>query len=187
MAQDNRYYRRYNFSSVPMEDYEVKDLYNRVSVPKIEIERCVFAEKEVGRDDITYLLKATIHNTGNRVCESYKLNFYINNATCCTFSHQTLDVRNLVTGMDNDRAKLSACSQAPIYPEEFLDMGIFQISVKKQHNEMFLENLIIDMILFCDGNKDEVAYIPLTGEYIDEREEVYRLLKEHWLNLPITL
>ncbi len=34
-ASDNRYYRRFNFQSVPMEDYEVKDVMRRAQAPDL--------------------------------------------------------------------------------------------------------------------------------------------------------
>ena len=35
---DKRYYRRYNFEAVPMEDYEIRDVMNRRSLPKIHLQ-----------------------------------------------------------------------------------------------------------------------------------------------------
>lgn len=35
-AQDKRYYRRFNFQSVPMDDWEIKDLINRGNKPEID-------------------------------------------------------------------------------------------------------------------------------------------------------
>jgi predicted HTH transcriptional regulator len=37
MASDNRYYKRYNFQSVPMEEYEVRNLYNRLQKTDLSI------------------------------------------------------------------------------------------------------------------------------------------------------
>lgn len=37
-ASDNKYYKRYNFQSEPMQDYEIRDVMNRTSHPKIELE-----------------------------------------------------------------------------------------------------------------------------------------------------
>lgn len=37
-AYDNKYYKRYNFQSEPMQDYEVRDVMNRASHPNIELE-----------------------------------------------------------------------------------------------------------------------------------------------------
>lgn len=38
MASDNRYYKRFNFESVPMEDYEVRDVSRRLEVPDLYVE-----------------------------------------------------------------------------------------------------------------------------------------------------
>ena len=37
MASDNRYYKRYNFQSIPMEDYEVRDVMNRSVAPDLTL------------------------------------------------------------------------------------------------------------------------------------------------------
>ena len=87
MAKDHRYYKRINFQSVPMEDYEVKDTYNRVTTPNLVIENCSIYVEEETNDHITYHLMAAVLNRGNRACESYKLNFYINNAQYCNISY----------------------------------------------------------------------------------------------------
>ncbi len=48
-ASDFRYYRRYNFESIAMYDYEVKDIMNRNKTPKfqmiLEIEKYIYEEK----------------------------------------------------------------------------------------------------------------------------------------------
>lgn len=36
-ASDKRYYRRFNFQSVPMDDWEIKDIFNRKSKAEIEV------------------------------------------------------------------------------------------------------------------------------------------------------
>ena len=36
-AQDKRYYKRYNFQSAPMDDYEIKDILNRVKYPDLHL------------------------------------------------------------------------------------------------------------------------------------------------------
>lgn len=177
MARDKRYYKRFNFKSEPMEDYEVKDLYNRASIPKLEITGCLFYPKET-ETEITYDLVAGIVNNGNRVCESYKLNFYINTAKYCSkISYKPLETKNSFTLLDN-RVKLSSPSQEPIYPNEQLDMGHFEITVKKENNAQFLGNLVIDMILFYAGGNDDLAYIPSTEEFISGREKINKILEE---------
>lgn len=177
MARDKRYYKRFNFKSEPMEDYEVKDLYNRISVPKLEIQGCLLNPKE-HEDEIVYNLVASIENKGNRVCESYKLNFYINNASCWEIvSYKPLEVKNSFTVLDNNRLKLSAPCQEPIYPGERLDMGHFQITVKKENSALFWSRIVIDMVLFYAGGNEDLAYIPSTNEFIEGREEIDKYIE----------
>lgn len=181
MANNHCYYGRKNFQSLPLEDYEVKELYNRVSIPKLLIDNCAFYVEEENRDHITYHLAAAIINHGKRACESYKLNFYINNAQYCDISYKTLEEKNAYTFLDHNRIKLSSCSQAPIYPTEQLDMGHFRITVKKAHNELFFQNLVIELMLFYTGGKENLAFIPLTGKFIEEREKITQILVERML------
>src|SRR5205823_5755788 len=45
---DKRYYRRYNFEAVPMEDYEIRDVMNRRSFPKIDLQAQIkFSTREI--------------------------------------------------------------------------------------------------------------------------------------------
>lgn len=178
MARDKRYYKRFNFKSEPMEDYEIKDLYNRASTPKLVITGCLFSSKETDTE-IQYELIAGIANIGNRVCDSYKLNFYINTAIYCSnISYKPLEVKNSFTILDKNRLKLSSPSQEPIFPNEQLDMGHFQICVKKENNINFWNNLVIDMILFYSGGSDDLAYIPSTKEFVSGRENIDKIIKE---------
>lgn len=178
MARDKRYYKRFNFKSEPMEDYEVKDLYNRTSIPELEIVGCTFYELKETNNEIIYNLFAGIANCGNRVCESYKLCFYINTGIYCNVSYEPLRVKNSFTIIDRNRYKLSSPSQEPIYPHEQLSMGHFQLTVKKENNEAFLNDLVIDMILFYAGGNKDVAYIPLSEEFVFGRENIDKLLSE---------
>jgi hypothetical protein len=178
MAKDKRYYKRFNFKSEPMEDYEVKDLYNRASVPKLKIVACLFSPEE-DDDTVVYSLKAAIVNNGNQVCESYKLNFYINTVDYCrNISYEPLRVKNSVTVLSKNRIKLSAPSQEPLYPGEQLDMGHFKIAVGKENHSAFLQQIVIDMILFYAGGDDDLAYVPSTREFISGRDNIDRLLEE---------
>lgn len=44
-AKDSRYYRRYNFESVPMADHEIRDVMGRIKHPNIEVE-CKFVRSK---------------------------------------------------------------------------------------------------------------------------------------------
>lgn len=177
MAKDSRYFKRINFQSLPMEGYEVRDAFNRVTTPNLVIENCSIYVEEETRDHITYHLSAAVLNRGNRACESYKLNFYINNAQYCNIAYKTLEEKNSYTLFDDNRIKLSSASQMPIFPNEKIDMGHFHITIKKQYHDAFLQNLVIDMILYYVGGQEDLAFIPFTKRFIEGRENIIKALK----------
>ena len=177
MAKNHCYYKRINFESVPMEDYEIRDTFNRVTTPNLVIENCSIYVEEETRDHITYHLSAAVLNRGNRACESYKLNFYINNAQYCNIAYKTLEEKNSYTLFDDNRIKLSSASQMPIFPNEKIDMGHFHITIKKQYHDVFLQNLVIDMILYYVGGQEDLAFIPFTKRFIEGRENIIKALK----------
>ena len=162
-----------------MEEYEVRDTFHRVSAPTLEIIRAIFAPIEETDSEIIYTLSATIGNPSHQVCESYKLNFYINNPFFCDVSYKPLEEKHSFTLMDKDRLKLSSPAQEPIYPEEMLDIGHFQISVKKKYRESFEKNLVIDMILYFSNYTDELAYVYSNKLLLDNKEDIKKIIDDN--------
>lgn len=65
-AQDKKYYKRYNFQSVAMDDWEVKDVINRQSKPKIDVLLSAYP-KSILLDNIktnNFCIDVLIHNLG---------------------------------------------------------------------------------------------------------------------------
>lgn len=177
MAKDKKYYKRFNFKSEPMEDYEIKDLYNRVYTPNLKIEDCTFVCVSESQTMCEYELIAKITNEGKCACDTYKLNFYINKLNFHEIKQGFKDSHFSYTAIDKNRLKLSINSRETIYPNEMLDVGHIRILVKKENDRVFWNRLIIDMILFYLGGQDEMAYIPSTNEFIKGRDEINRLLE----------
>ncbi|MBO7537793.1 MAG: ATP-binding protein [Prevotella sp.] len=178
MARDKRYYKRFNFKSEPMEDYEVKDLYNRVSIPKLEITGCSFYKAEENENEIIYELMANVLNVGHQACESFKLNYYINNYRYCDIGNEVFGEKLIYTALNEHRIKFSRSSKETIYPEEEINMGCLQFFVKKENASKFMKGLVIDMILLYPGGSKDLAYIPSTKEFVSGREDINRILKK---------
>lgn len=172
------YYRRYNFESVPMEEYEVRDLFHRKTIPNLEISGCSFYKAEETKDRITYELMANVVNIGHQACESFKLNYYINNYLYCDIGNEVSGEKLIYTALGEHRVKFSRPSKETLYPEEEINMGCLQFFVKKENVSKFLEGLVIDMILLYPGGSKDLAYIPSTREFISEREEINKLIEE---------
>jgi hypothetical protein len=86
-ASDKRYYKRYNFESIAMEDYEVRDIMSRVKHPVVELDFIIERKMQQARDPINkmpkpggqqwmqYNLKVSISNKG-KVYANY-VNYFL--------------------------------------------------------------------------------------------------------------
>jgi len=67
-ARDLKYYRRYNFESVPMADYEIRDVMNRRERPNLE-----FRVRIVHTSNMTVKIMGRIWNKGSVLAQQYKI------------------------------------------------------------------------------------------------------------------
>jgi predicted HTH transcriptional regulator len=93
-ARDFRYYKRFNFESTPMYDYEVRDVMNRVTLPDVKVEFSFTSRQENNRR--RYILGILVKNQGIRAVEKYKLQFTFPNygVEIIMHSSKTLDHNN---------------------------------------------------------------------------------------------
>ena len=73
-ATDFRYYRRFNFQSVPMQDYEVRDVMNRATTPDASVE-FRYRIREVTSRIHQYRLEIFVKNLGSQVINHFQLEF----------------------------------------------------------------------------------------------------------------
>lgn len=66
-SADCKYYRRYNFESVPMRDHEVRDVMHRITSPRMEIEAYLGIRNPW--EESSFLLKLT--NVGSRMAKRF--------------------------------------------------------------------------------------------------------------------
>ena len=65
-------------------------------------------------------------------------------------------------------------------------MGHFVLHIDKDHEEEFLDGLIIDMILFYPGGSCDVAFIPSEQRYVEGRDKINTLLgRDKRIDYPI--
>ncbi|MFA5224444.1 MAG: ATP-binding protein [Candidatus Omnitrophota bacterium] len=93
-ASDNRYYKRYNFQSIPMEHFELLDVLNRAVLPDLEPEFCF-----VSAGNFCHLV-VFLDNRGTTVIKNVSLelslpSIFISDLSGVNFKRE--DYRNLVT------------------------------------------------------------------------------------------
>ncbi len=160
MSKDKRFYKRFNFESVMMEEYEVRQLYGRKSKSKLEIGGYVITLLDDDPEEDTRKLKivASIVNDGDIPESSYKLNLYFNNLDSnTTLSWDPSEGNYSYTRYEDSRVKISSMQNTTIYPTEFVDMIRVTITIKKKTLFETLKNLNFEIKLFYSSGEDELS------------------------------
>lgn len=123
-CRDNRYYRRYNFEAVPMEDYEIRLVMNRLTVPDASIEFRTKLHMGVGATK-HYLLSPVIKNLGSQAIRDFKLVFTFPSEVLQGGGAEMVNPRaNIISMMDNQRNHVvSFQSSLLLFPEDERDIG----------------------------------------------------------------
>jgi hypothetical protein len=121
-CRDHKYYRRYNFESVPMEDYEVRLVMNRQTAPDVSIE--FQTRPSIGIGAVKYfVLSPVIRNLGGRAVREFKLVF-IFPANVAHFAEVINPTANTISMMDKARNYVvSFQSSLLLFPEDERDIG----------------------------------------------------------------
>lgn len=154
-AKDKRYYRRYNFESIMMEDWEIKDIINRPQHPSIELEFELSSRADS--------LNIYAINSGN----SYAMyvNAYIKVPNICLLNHDQQNIRDASTEifMDNTRRdlidvefksqfdikhKYGPSRYDPILPKQKIKLGNIELAQFATDYEN-----IFTWKLFCDNTE----------------------------------
>lgn len=166
-AKDKRYYKRYNFESVPMDDYEIKDIINRTNKTDIEISFEVYHGKEWFKkycETDKVKIEATIwaYNNGNKVAQYLQVfisgrkeasNFVIKPSVTNGQSFQLLfsnEEERKITIEDNDF--VVATDRIPILPRTKRQIGEITF-----YSNLIREELEIELLICTeDGSKIEI-------------------------------
>ncbi|MCU1263977.1 MAG: transcriptional regulator [Acidobacteria bacterium] len=118
-ARDHKYYRRYNFESVPMEDYEIRLVMNRLTVPDASIEFKTKLHIGVGATK-HYLLSPVIKNLGSQAIRDFKLIFTFPNEVLHGGGAEMVNrLANISSITDKDRNQIvSFQSSVLLFPED---------------------------------------------------------------------
>lgn len=83
LSKDNRYYKRYNFMSVPMEEYEIRQTYNRKEKTELIISDIIVTPGNIttlqeALQGVSIALTFQVANISNGIENQYKLEIHIN-------------------------------------------------------------------------------------------------------------
>ncbi len=166
MTSDKKYYKRYNFESVQMEEYEIRNLYNRKEKTYLIIENiCTSGEIEsepIDNDNITYVkLSFQIQNIGKAVEKDYKLLINMNFSDFSASFDPLKDHKNYSFSLINkSQTELSFFSISPIFPDEVLTIGKLKFGILDSKLNDIIKKGIFNLKLLYTNGKTEIS-IPL--------------------------
>lgn len=156
MSKDNCYYKRFNFQSVKMEEYEVRDLFNRHNAPNLVIDACELLLIDSNIKYSSYQFTAGVCNRSNTIATLYKLNCYVSGHVY-SYNFDFIEEGKLTT-LDERRYKLSFVGEEPLFEYECLDMARFIIQVPIKEVEYFERKAKIGLKLFYENGVDECEF-----------------------------
>lgn len=159
MSADKCYYKRNNFRSVKMEEYEVRDLFYREATPNLTINGYNFYQIERNNRYITFGFIAQAYNDSNTIATLYKLNCYINNYI--GFDEITWEpVKDEInyTILSSKRLKVFQVGKYPLFPNEAVDMLRFSIKIPIDIISRFITNATIDLTLMFGNKTDKLSF-----------------------------
>jgi len=163
MSSDKRYYKRFNFESVPMEQYEVRNLYlkNRLTVLRIDYPRINFSNSKTYSHNrlVSGSYKFWFHaiNIGRVLEKDFKLeieipNVIIDNATIKQIN-APMCLNNKVKFGYPDFQHISITGNQTIFPNETYQFGYMNIKIRNPNSEQYLK---VRLKLYFSGGVEEI-------------------------------
>ncbi|WHT40378.1 ATP-binding protein [Myroides sp. mNGS23_01] len=135
IAKDKKFYKRYNFESVAMEEYEVRNLYGKKLKSKLILSGYNISCIGVEGDEVKFMCQSGVINEGEIAEPDYKVNVYFNNYDSSNIKiHWRVDgvSRNSdYTILGNNRVKISNTGISTIFPNETVNVIRFNFDIKK--------------------------------------------------------
>lgn len=163
MTSDKRFYKRFNFESVKMEEYEIRNLYNRKEKTKLLINQ-IYTYKNSTTEEteegtmIYKTLNFQINNVGKALEKDYKLLIRLVDFPVCTLKWDPLRNDKNINHSFNEKREctFSFFGVSPIFPGELLTIGKCDIGILNTDLAQACEKGKLDMILQYSNGFDQI-------------------------------
>lgn len=156
MAKDKRYYKRYNFESVPMEEYEVRRLFLKENKTNLEItnERiAIITHKDNPEKTIGISIGVNIKNIGNTIEKYYKLQIELPAIEDLSMS---CDESMISTNNTKTHMVFSGSNTSPLFQNEEIVIGSVMYNLEKHEVEEINQEFDVILTLFySSGSKQK--------------------------------
>lgn len=171
MAHDNRYYKRFNFESVRMEEYEVRQLYSRQSKTELKIGDILISRKGNSKSQgrLQYQdfgLIFQIRNIGNAIENQYKLEVGVPESAYIKTDEKSNPFRDYLIRKDGNRFIFTIPNKSPLFQEELTTMANCHIRIDRESYREICSTPLTLKLYYSNGYTTSV--VDLSKElYID--------------------
>lgn len=160
-APDKRFYRRFDNTSVPMEEYEIRNLLNRQERPKLVIEDLLLNNSHVaGAGEklrfTNFMLKFQIRNVSNAIELIYKTVISLPKIAYIKASHSN-PIQQYFIRSEQDRAFFSIPNKYPLFQDELTTVASALIRVDPETFDS-LASPGISVTLYYSNGIDERSF-----------------------------
>jgi hypothetical protein len=164
MTTDRRYFKRYNFESVYMEEYEVRQLYLAKTYTWVELNGLIsraIDEHTWEEDDLIKIsIEIQLKNETEIVADTYKFMVQIKDALGINVSYNTSTQSINLTDRLKDGLILSTSQMTPIFPGEILNVMKFTISIPNRILDSIKSTInLVTMVYNPDRIISETIYL----------------------------
>lgn len=177
LSRDKRFYKRAQFESVMMEEYEIRQLYGRKVKSKLVLDECLILPIKSGNtNEYVFDFEVGVVNNGEAPEKDYKVNVYfseISNDFSVEWSRGGQSENYSYTKMGNRSVKITSEAHSTIYPNEFLNVIRFNFSLSKESILDKLDKIKIKIKLLYSGGEDDMeADLKLFKDKLDKLESL---------------
>jgi hypothetical protein len=162
MCKDKRFYKRFNFESVAMEEYEIRQLYGQKLKSKLLIQGWNIARVESNKEgQVKINFEVSVYNQGEIPESDYKVNVYFVDYEkyASGFDWNTSLSQTDYTRMSDNKMKISSSGQAPIYSNETVNVIRFDIYIDETKLDIAREAKFEIKLLYSNGEDN------MSGEF----------------------
>lgn len=145
MASDKRFYKRFNFESVPMEEYEVRDVSRRLIASDLYIAlhlpaNALLTEFLEGRSK-TFPVEVVVGNSSPAPADFCLLSYYVDrrmNATCHGTADNAVEHAGLTIPVCTHVVEWRGNLRLPIWEGSRFQLGSFSIAIPADGDQFYL-------------------------------------------------
>ncbi|MDM1410713.1 ATP-binding protein [Myroides odoratimimus] len=175
IARDKKFYKRYNFESVAMEEYEIRQLYGRTVKSKLCFDDYNLSYQKLDEDNVLFKVDAMVFNDGEKPERDYKINVYLeefSNEIIIKWQTNGNGKNYEYTKLSDTKIKITSPSITSIYPDETLNVIRFDFEIPIKNLEEIFSKLKIKFLLLYPNGQDEIETPVLNDFYIQIKKDL---------------